>query len=392
MKPEAAFTMAAKQLGDRQRVAGEFAKINPQRIWLERAIWMAAGILLMAVLDRLARVPSSVILNYGFTRGLDPVAWHVASNVCCLAGLAVLAGLLWCGHVRRPDWAGGGIRFCERRPFWAGVVLMSTLWGSQRLCMYWPLILAWLSPQLHSWLLPMTHAPNLSNVEVHSIYLWSRFAGDTIWAVVLCVLVVRIGRGRFFLQRTAVAQGGLTNSQRLEGLLWMVAGCVLASFGFADLHSCLVLLPVHWALPVIGSSPLLHHLVGFAMAAMHLALWAMPFWACWLFSVRYPWIGDRIRRAFKYRPIWTSVGLTLLVNSSSILVLVYHWAGLHMKTPARGLGPIILEWNFGYWSGFCQQAALAVLFVSLVCWRMKSPKAGWRCRGDEVAKARFTTP
>jgi hypothetical protein len=373
MKPEAAFSAAVKQLGDRQRVAAEFAKINPQRIWLERAIWMAAGVLLCFQLSRLAAVAGNIILNYGFRAQWDPFLYWAAISLCELGSVATLGAFCWFCFARRPAWGGWLARVCERRPLLAGMAMALALWGSDRFSYYHIYILEHFLPRLHAWLFPVVNVMPPNAAVINRIMIFCGIAEDVICAAALCWLAARVVRQS--LLPAGGAQGTAANSPWLNRLMWMMAGCVLVRFGVRNLYECLVLLPVLWLLPVLGPSAVLQHLVGLTTAALHMALWATPFWACWIFITRCPPFAGWMLRAFQYRPFWTSVGVTLLLNASGVLGLLLLWTGIHVKTPGSGFGPIISQWNWGPWMGIWQHVAPAVLLLALVRWRMKLREA-----------------
>ena len=54
LSPEKAFVIAAQRLGQRPELEREFGKMNPQRVWLGRAVWMLAGFLLLSLIGRYA--------------------------------------------------------------------------------------------------------------------------------------------------------------------------------------------------------------------------------------------------------------------------------------------------------------------------------------------------
>ena len=200
--------------------------------------------------------------------------------------------------------------------------------------------------------------------------MFCAIAENVIWAAALCVLAASVMRVRQSFSLAAGAQKNAANTLWLERFMWMIAGWVLLKFGVA-LHSDSVLLPALWILPASGSSAVLEHLVGLITAVLHLALWATPFWASWIFTTRRPLFFGWMSRAFQYRPFWTSVGVTLLLNLNVVLWLLLLWTGIQVKTPGNGPGPIISEWNFGSWMVICQRVAPAVLLVALMRWRMK---------------------
>ena len=375
MRPEAAFAVATRQLGDRQRVATEFAKINPHRVWLERAVWMGLGVFLLTVVERLAAVPGGAILNFGFTRQWNPAISFSLNSLVQFGGVVLLVALLWitvARKVRWGDWLGG---FCVQNPITASSAIVLALWGSLRVVRYWPYFLARLLPQVEAWLFPRVRPPSPDQAVVDRISIFCGTAEGVIWAAALCVLAVRVVRGRRSFLLTADTPAVTTNSVWLERLMWMVAGYVLVRLGAPFLHSWVMLLPARMLMPALGASTLVQHFVGMVTAALGLLLWATPFWVCWLFATRLSWLGERTRRAFRDRPFWTSVGVTLLLNAEFLLGPLFRWAGLHNKLAGLDPSRILDAWNYGNGMIRCQHITLAVLLVMLVRRRRKLREA-----------------
>jgi hypothetical protein len=371
MTPEAAFSAAAKQLGERQRVAAEFAKINPTQIWLERGIWMALGVILMFAFHLLARGPNGIIFTHAMGAGWNPALCVALSRYGGFGIVAVLVALVWFVLARRPGWGRALVASCERSLLATGVAMVLVLWGCERLNYLYDYLLHEYVPWLHAWLFPTIQALSPENVTViNRIALVQGIAENIVWAIALCVLATRVVRVQQSSLLATCGQRITTNSLWLERFMWMVAGYVLVLFGVPFLHG-LVLGPALWIVPALGPSAVLQHLVGLITAALGLVLWTTPFWACWLFTTRRPWFGDWIRRAFRCHPFWTSVGVALLLNANVALWLLLLWTGVHAKLEGRGFGPIISEWNFGSWMVICQRVAPVVLLVWLLQRRRK---------------------
>lgn len=385
LKPEAAFAVAAKQLGDRQRVACEFAKINPQRIWLERAMWMGLGVLLLTVLGRLAAIPHSAIINYGLTRQWPPAITFAMGTMVHLGSVAALVALLWIIVSRRAHWGDWLGRFCVVNPITSSAAIVFALWGSLRVATYWSYLLGRVLPQVEAWLFPRVHPPFPEQAVMDNISILCESAEHVIWAAALCVLAVRVVRGRCSFLLTPGTSAITRNALWLERLTWMVAGYLLVRLGAPFLHGW-VMFPAHLLLPAMGASPLVQHLVGLTTATLGLVLWAMPFWVCWLCATRFAWLGERMRRAFRDHPFWTSAGVTLMLNADSVLWPLLRWAGLHKKLAGIGANAILAEWNYGNWTIICEHLTLAVLLVMLVRWRMKLRVTG-QSRTDAVSRA-----
>lgn len=374
MAPEAAFRAAVKQFGDRQRVATEFTKINPQRVWLERAIWMAVGVFLFSGLLRLADVPANIIFGHSLGMRWNPALGVALGRFVGLGGVAVMTALLWFVFWRRPGWGRALVGSCERSLLATGVAMVLTLWGCDLLRGWYDYTLYRYLPRLHAWLLPTVQPPYPDETVMNRIMMFCGIAENLIWAAALCVLTALVVRARQSFSVAAGAQKNAANALWLERFMWMIGGWVLVHFCIGELHSA-VMLPALWLLQALGSSAVLQHLVGLTTAALQVALWATPFWACWIFTTRRPRFAGWMLRAFQHRPFWTSVGVTLLLNVTVVSLLLSLWTGIHVKTPGNGLGPIISEWSFGPWIRILQHVAPAVLLLALVRWRMKFREA-----------------
>ncbi len=368
MSQEAAFAMAAKQLGDRQRVAIEFAKINPQRIWLERAIWIAVGFILLCVMTNLASIPGTTIIVFGYSRQWNPVVSVVMTRVCILSALVSMAAVLLLLFRQKPRWRLGLGRCIEQRPLWGGIGIVLLLLECTWLRNNWRgLFESWL-PQAAAWLFPTVHAPFPDWSATRKISMICSSVEDVIWAIALCVLAARVVRERERFRLTTGRQGIATLSPWLERVMWIFAGFLLLRLGF-PVSEAWVMLPAHWLVSASRASTAVQHLVGFVTAALGLVLWVAPFWACWRFGRGLSWLGDNIYRALRDRPFWASVGITLLLNANLLPWWLFRWVGLQDRLYADGPNQIIVEWNCGSWMVSCNYVTLAVLLVLLVRWR-----------------------
>ncbi len=391
MKPEAAFTMAAKRLGDRQRVAGEFAKINPQRIWLERALWMTVGVFLLIVLGRLVLIASNVIYGHGL-REWNPVITILATKVFYLGGVTVLAGLLLLVFARRSNGQRALCRWFEQRPFWAGIGMVVVLWGTDRLRWDWKWLLEHCLPRLDAWLFPTsgwTH-PDMSLENRIVTICW--VAEHILWACAVCMLaasVLRGGGGRSLSPATD-ERGDSSKRLWVERGLWMVVGCMLVDFIQQNIVG-LGFLTVGQMMPVPPRNALLleqAHDLGLALTQF--ALWTTSIWIFWILATERPKLGSWIRRTMRDHPFKAAFGLVLLLNMSAVLGRFFFWVGIKVVQPGNSYGYIGPEWHV--WSQtliYC--VTPAVLFAALLRQRMKMREANWRCREHRANNPCFTT-
>lgn len=369
MTPEAAFAAAVKQLGERQRVATEFAKINPQRIWLERAIWMVIGVVLLEASRRLAQETSSVIYNYGWGMHWHPALLVLSFNLCEMGIIAMTGALLWFIFTRKPDWGQALGRFCERNPVAAGGAVVLMVWGGEKLYQWWHYYLYHWLPWLDAWLYPSESqgaaAANVMSDMLKRLHPFLQGIETVFWAVILCALATRVMRVRDWTTFPVGVRRPQAAAKRLwlERLLWMCVGCVLLQFVIWRLEVL-----VFWIFrgriePLLGTWPAIHHVAGFANVTLRLAMWTVPFWAWWFFSRRWPGFGGWVRRAFQCHPVRMFVGVVLLLYGSGLLPSLLPWSRAHHS-------PIVSEWlNRALPLVSCM--ATAVLLVGLLRWRMR---------------------
>jgi len=70
----------------------------------------------------------------------------------------------------------------------------------------------------------------------------------------------------------------------------------------------------------------------------------------------------------------TAVGVTLLLNASGVLGLLFLWTGIQLSAPGKDFGQITSDWHWTSWM-LAWRVAPAVLLLALVRWRMKLREA-----------------
>ncbi len=119
LAPEEAFWIARRRMGGADELADEFRKVNPERVWLSRGLWVIGGfVVIQAVLalssfaSMAAVIGANALIRRGFDVGLitwagrkffeDPSRANsftigTVSTLAYLAVIAVLGFLIWRG-------------------------------------------------------------------------------------------------------------------------------------------------------------------------------------------------------------------------------------------------------------------------------------------------------
>jgi hypothetical protein len=56
LSPEEGFWLAMRRLGNPEALASEFGKVNPEKVWLNRALWMVSGYIIIGILFSVANL------------------------------------------------------------------------------------------------------------------------------------------------------------------------------------------------------------------------------------------------------------------------------------------------------------------------------------------------
>lgn len=367
MTPEAAFRAAVKQLGERHLVATEFAKINPQRLWLERGMWMLVGMMVSWGLVSLALVP------HNLTYGVGLVAhWSlaIAKVIAELARLAVLAGgafFCWWVLTQRPRWGDVISRTCVRQPRATCVGLWLGLWGTS-------ILLGKATTAALNWLPPPSPADDqrfqqgeiLANVlaaGIENVFL-------ALAASFLAVWVVRKRKQRY-LAGLSPSETQMIHVVSGERVLWMVVGIVSHRIIWENLLQY-AMLPAALLNSATRSSPLAQHLTGLLTFVLVAILAMAPFWVFWRLVTRHSSFSAWVGWVLRLHPWVCAAGLATALNVNGILWLVFQWIG----PPKSGLGIsslIVFHWqSAGY---VALQVGQVLLLVLLVIWRARMREA-----------------
>lgn len=367
MKSEAAFAVAAKQLGDRQRVAGEFAKINPQRVWLERGLWMLIGIMFCGIIQSMSLLPGNLARHLGLLASWPAPIAETVARLAQLSVLAMGAMLGWWILTQRTHWGVGALRFCSRQPQAACVGLWLAVYVAGV-----PL------DRLASHIL--SQLPPLAEADWHGleqVQIWGNVIGEfiqnallAVGVSLLAVWVMRRNRNAR-LEQSRPGEQQAIRFQATERALWMTAGTVFQKlvvgvcFQFA-------LLPAALLNSSISNSLVAQHLVGCMFFVLIIAPVVSVVWCVWQLEIRRSGFGVRFGRTIRNHPWAFAVALATILSFNSTFCLVLLWAG----TPrwSLGISGVVMMWLSVAWMVF--QVAQVLLLVMLVIWRLKLHEAG----------------
>lgn len=367
MTPEAAFRTALKQLGDRQRVATEFAKINPQRVWLERGMWMLTGMMLSWTLVSLALVPHNLAFHAGLLAHGSP---YIVEAVAYLARYSVLAaGAMFCWWIltRRSRWGESVARACVRQPQAACVGLWLALLGMSLLC-------GQVTTRVLNWLPPPSEAVvhQLQQVEIGGNVIGGGVE-NILLAVAVSLLAVWVSRVRRWtcLLSTPDDEYQMTRAVSTERALWMVVGVVSHRIVW-EVVLQYAMLPAALLNSSSRGSLVAQHFTGLLTFVLVVTLAVAPFWVLWRLVTRHSSFSAWVGWVLGLHPWACAAGMATALNLNGILWLVFQWIG----PPKSGLGissMIVFHWQNAAFTGL--QVGQVLLFVLLIIWRTRLREA-----------------
>jgi len=122
---EEAFWLARRRLGGTDQVGREYAKLNPEAVWLDRVLWMVAGVLLLQTVSALASAVSNLTLALAAQSTLAPNALGALRTAVFWLALLPLIWWLW-RHVRDHDETVLHVqRWVRAHPYGAGLTMMA---------------------------------------------------------------------------------------------------------------------------------------------------------------------------------------------------------------------------------------------------------------------------
>lgn len=122
LSAEEAFLIACRRLGTSAALEREFGKVNTGQVWLNRAVWMVAG---SVVIGALWSVVSAITNGLTVLGGVWAVPGHVLGAASSLVSPLLLLGILcWLWRAMRRE--GGRLSrlgtWLQAHPVWTGLV------------------------------------------------------------------------------------------------------------------------------------------------------------------------------------------------------------------------------------------------------------------------------
>jgi hypothetical protein len=396
-----AFMIAVRRLGSERQLSAEFAKVEPQRIWTERAMWMVAGVLVAYTLTAVSTPFKSIVLNCAIWSGLNGNlvgALHLLAGWILWAPAAAATFWIFSRHSARLD---GVVQACLQRPVLSGLGLFLGLECLQ----YGTRYASRLAEPVYSFFSGHPAASTQPNAAVFDLYLfWGYFVTQVLWVIAGPVLVgyawrkrerfafetsssYEVQLGEDEAARTLQGQGlsldeaNLVLAQRrcsqevdalsfapatvrsiwLERASWMVVGVAL--------NRCLEMfvLNMGW-LPLMvthPAAPLYQHLTGLTSACLSLVLGGALIAVLWRWVTRHPRQIGLIGNLCCRRPLLSAFALVLIcaVVGGSEYGLFVHVVPREVLRGPSSIGPIATQW-------FTYSGALTHLIIpiALLLW------------------------
>lgn len=121
---EEAFWLARRRLGGTHQLGREYAKLNVEGVWLDRVLWMVAGVLLLQMVSALASAASNLTLAVAAQSALAPTALGALRTA--VFWLALLPSIWWLWRFLRDhnERVQRLQRWVRAHPYGAGLALV----------------------------------------------------------------------------------------------------------------------------------------------------------------------------------------------------------------------------------------------------------------------------
>ena len=373
-----AFMIATRRLGSERQLSAEFAKANPQRTWIERSMWMVAGVLAAYTLSAVTAPVTSIVLNCAIWSGLNEHivgALHFLAHWFVWAGAAAIA--YWVVN-RHFSWLDRSVQACIQRPVLGGLELFIGLECLQ----YGMAYVNRLAEPLFSFFSGHRAPISQPNEAVINRWVyWGYFLTQLLWLAAGPLLAgyawrkrersasessgcyeVRFGEDeaaralegqglsrdeanlvlawRRCPEEIAAPSIGAANDLNiwLERAVWMVSGVALSQ--------CLEMLVMNvgW-LPVMltrSAAPLYQHLTGLASASLSLWLGGALITGLWRWVTHHPSQSASIGHLCRRRPLLAAIALVVVCAGIGLSeYALFTYAAKRMALPAQvSIGPI----------------------------------------------------
>ena len=113
---EEAFLIASQRLGQRQELEREFGKTKPKRIWMDRSLWMIAGLLLFSFVAWCSAFVSHAILLRALAMSVSAHWAFFLSEITKWAFIALVTTGFWSLVTRCHERLRRFACLCIRRP------------------------------------------------------------------------------------------------------------------------------------------------------------------------------------------------------------------------------------------------------------------------------------
>ena len=396
---EEAFIVASQRLGPPQQLEREYGKMNPQGVWMERGLWMIAGILYYGLARTCAAAASASLANVfmswsmnghwcGLMSGLagwtvkvafvvvflrlvtrhsEPVARFV--NLCLRRPSLPILGIValnygqlpffhWLANVAAPA-TGLSLEFAVIMNSWQGwcgmvemVIFISLFVFLLRSQLQ---MLDGLSPRQEKRRVEALEPPLRDLVRVLQCEGLSQ-------AEAAFIVTRRQGQNLESIDPVNISE---TRQVWMERCLWMLCGilinsCLVSNLWFAVQNPGLRLL--HW-LPING------HLLGLSLVCTDLTVVVLFVALLWRFVTRHKTLALCIAQFGVRRPVLGTVGLMLLLNS--LFLLPWLLVNAVPQVPdVYGSTHIALQWMI-HGNALLHNAILVLLLFWLGRHRMK---------------------
>ena len=412
-----AFLIATRRLGSERQLSAEFAKVKPQRIWTERAMWMVAGVLVAYTLTAVSTPFKSIVLNCAIWSGLNG---HLIGALNLLTGWILWAGAatavfwIFSRHSSRLDRA---VQACLQRPVLSGLGLFLGLeclqYGTRYASRLADPIYRFFSghpvastqPNIagfDQWLFLgyfLTQALWIAAGPLLAGYAWRKRersasepssayevqSGEEEAARILQGQGLSLAEASLVLEQRRCPQDVVAPSRALatakgiwlERAVWMVAGVALSQ--------CLELFVLNLGLlPVMATrplAPLAQHLVSLGSLCLSLALSGAIVVGLWKWVTRRPGQSASIGKFCRLRPLVAVLALVLVCAGIGLCEYALLLSLKHLKLlPANNsLGPI-----GGQYFMYSAAATRLIIPIALLLWLARR----WRSIQTDLARYR----
>jgi hypothetical protein len=346
---EEAFLIASQRLGPPRQLEREYGKMNPQGVWMERGLWMIAGVLYYALVRSCAAIASVSILHFFMSWSMNG-RWCALISVLAKWIVEVASVVVFLRLVTRHSEQGARfVNLCLRRPLLPMLGIVALNYG--RLPFY------------HWLVVPSAPATAYSPEFARIMNSWQGWCGLGEMVVFISVFVfllrfqrrmldglslkpekcrvetlepplrdmVRVlqceglseAEAAFIVTRRQgqspepidTVKNSETRQVWMERCLWMLCGILIDSYLVCNLWFAVQdpgLRLLHW-LPING------HLLGLSLVCTDLTVVVLFVALLWRFVTRHKTLALCIAQFGVQRPVLGTVGLMLLLNSLFLL-------------------------------------------------------------------------